>query len=208
MTTEQIAIGLKSSDPRVALNATVAARKILSRERSPPIDTFIEAGIVPLMVAALEKDDQSKLQFEAAWALTNIASGSSRQTNCVVAAGALPRFINLMSSPDANVREQAVWALGNIVGDGPVLREEAIRQGILQPLMNQVFVAPSVYFLRNVTWVLSNLCRHKNPPPSLEVIEKVVPTLMHLLTADDFEVSGMKQIESAVTVVQGHDRVL
>ncbi len=30
--------------------------------------------------------------------------------------GALPHFIQLLSSPNEKVREQAVWAIGNIAG--------------------------------------------------------------------------------------------
>lgn len=34
-----------------------------------------------------------------------------------------------------NVCEQAVWALGNITGDGPECRDFVIRSGIIDPLL-------------------------------------------------------------------------
>ena len=105
----------KSSEPATQLAAVQAARKLLSSDRNPPIDALINSGILPVLVGCLNASDNPSLQFEAAWALTNIASGTSQQTQAVVEANAVPLFLNLLASPHQNVCEQAVWALGKYI---------------------------------------------------------------------------------------------
>ncbi|KAL5274684.1 KPNA4 family protein [Megaselia abdita] len=174
-----------ASNPEQQLQAVQAARKLLSSDKNPPINDLINSDILPILVECLKRHDQPMLQFEAAWALTNIASGTSEQTNQVVQAGAVPLFLQLLLSPAQNVCEQAVWALGNIIGDGPHLRDYVIRQGVVQPLLAFIKSDIPISFLRNVTWVIVNLCRNKEPPPPFDTIQEILPALNMLIHHTD-----------------------
>lgn len=181
---------INSEDPAMQLIGVQEARKLLSKAKHPPLDVIIQSGAVPRIVKLLEVTDNVTMQFEAAWALTNIASGTSQQTRTVVEAGAVPLFVRLLSSDHSNVSDQAVWALGNITGDGSDLRDYVIKCGVIQPLI--ALIKPDVQLsnLRNITWTLSNLCRNKDPPPSDETVSLVLPTMTTLLHHNDKEVAS------------------
>jgi len=110
-----------------------ALRKLLSKETDPPIQEVINAGLVNRLVEFLELPAaHAALTYESTWALTNITSGSSEQTQSVIKAGAIPKLVKLISSSNLDTSETAIWTLGNIGGDSAECRDLVINGGALE----------------------------------------------------------------------------
>jgi hypothetical protein len=171
---------MQNSDatPNERLDAVRGVRRMLSVEENPPAKQLIESGILPLMIRFLTFDTEPMLQFEAAWALTNIAS--THYTAQVVNAGAMPGLVRLLECPTPNVREQAAWCIGNIAGDSIELRDVVLKSGALTSLLRNVSNPDSMSLLKNVVWAISNLCRG-TPKPDFVLIRDCIPAMNYAI---------------------------
>ncbi|KAF9897789.1 Importin alpha subunit (Karyopherin alpha subunit) (Serine-rich RNA polymerase I suppressor protein) [Lobosporangium transversale] len=142
--------------------------------------------------------DCPDLQYETAWVVTNIAAGTTQQTERLVNAGILaPLIHNLRVSRCVHVQTQTIWALGNISGDGPPFRDLILGSGALEVIIQLIEMCedPSVakdqkyMILRIAVWCVSNLCRGSGRcAPEWLQVTPAFPILRRLMYSDDVEI--------------------
>jgi len=130
----------------------------------------------------------NSFKFQAARVLIQIAAVSTEQTRAMIQAGVIPLLVNLLKSPVADVKEQAIQALGCIAAHYPDCRDGVLNCGALLPLL-QVLQESNQFssIFRCGVWTLSQFCSG-NPQPQFDVVKTALPTLAKLICIDDEEV--------------------
>lgn len=183
----QTALRVNSLNPLERYQGVRQFRMMLSVSGDIPIQAVIDTGVVPRLVEFLDSSNASyaTLQFEAAWALTNIASGTTEQTQVVVAAGAIPKFLQLLEHPQEEIREQGMWGLGNISGDRADFRDlilSTTETSVVSMFVRACEASHRKSTVRTGIWSLSNLCRGK-PRPSFHQISSAIPYISTVISS-------------------------
>eukprot|EP00923_Selenidium_pygospionis_P059532 GHVN01104758.1.p1 GENE.GHVN01104758.1~~GHVN01104758.1.p1 ORF type:complete len:532 (+),score=107.24 GHVN01104758.1:88-1683(+) len=189
LTVEQLPLlahNLQSSDFGEVYNACHGIRRLLSRKR-PPIDAVLQQqGLLAKLIQFTGDSSQTVLQFEAAWAITNICSGTSDQTRVVISSGAIPVLLQQLHSPAVDVMQQVVWALGNIAGDGPEFREVLFNCEIVTHILSLFQPNQNADIMALATWVVSNLCRQDTSKQcNLPRVEPLIRLLVSVLDSEN-----------------------
>ncbi|KAG0212913.1 Importin alpha subunit (Karyopherin alpha subunit) (Serine-rich RNA polymerase I suppressor protein) [Mortierella sp. GBA30] len=181
------------------LLAMVRIRKYLSlQDVLPRIDNVLALDSIHFFISFLNMSECPDLQYETAWVVTNIAAGTTAQTEKLVEAGILaPLIHNLRESRCVHVQTQTIWALGNISGDGPPYRDLILRSGALEIILRLIEMCddPNMQkdqkymILRIAVWCVSNLCRGSGRcAPEWLQVTPAFPMLRHLMYIDDTEI--------------------
>jgi len=178
---------LGKGTPAKKIEALQSLRQLLSCTAFPPVHVAVQAGVVPLLVDCLAFGASDDQLFEAAWCLTNIASGDPEQTRAVVPA--LPLLILHLGGKNAiHVVEQCAWALGNVAGEGEDLRDVLLRQGALPPLARHL-ASSQLTLARTAAWALSNIIKGPNPKATVELMKMdgIIDTIVRHISKGDEE---------------------
>lgn len=199
----EMAEKISSSNVKDIIEGAAEFRRLLSAEKTPPIDSVVMSGLIPLFVklanpenpmySTIAKENAAKLMHESAWVITNIASGNTSQTKPVVQAGGVKSLTLLLQVNDEELQDQAVWALGNIAGDCEETRDAVIKEGaaaIIIAMIQRFLDQPRVnmHLLKNAVWALSNMNRGRNPPPSIRHMELSLGALVRLVRVEEADV--------------------
>eukprot|EP00920_Eleutheroschizon_duboscqi_P032895 GHVT01079324.1.p1 GENE.GHVT01079324.1~~GHVT01079324.1.p1 ORF type:complete len:377 (-),score=25.22 GHVT01079324.1:478-1608(-) len=208
----------QSADARERADGTRTIRIMLSVMGAIPIQAVIDTGIVPVLVSHLgvPGPDNAELRLEAAWALTNIASGTPEQTEVVAKAGAIPGMLKMLKDPDEELKEQALWGLGNIAGDRALFRDAILQESTtLRDFIAAVSCSTRASLVKTGIWALSNLCRGR-PRPNLRLVAECIPLLTRLVhKLKDLEaqadccwaLDGIAETEEGIAYVVQHGAI-
>jgi importin subunit alpha-6/7 len=107
-------------------DAMVFLRRLLSKERNPPVDTFLATGALPHIIRGLTVGfNDHSLALESERILGYI---SHRHTAEVLGAGGAAPLVQLLNSDCIAVREEAIWCLGNLAGENAEARDMVLAQ--------------------------------------------------------------------------------
>jgi len=148
---------VSSSDDERLLPALTRLRRAVDTEEGDELSALIASDDMMMWLVNVVKDTSraTRLRFESAWLLTNVAS--TRHTQIVVSVDGVAPFIAPAYESDPDLVEQCVWCIGNIAGDNDALRDRALEEGALDAVLHVVTQPPSPSALRTAVWALTNL---------------------------------------------------
>lgn len=178
----------RSRESQIA--ASLYFRKKLAACQEPPSE--LVEPIICELIDCLRRPS-TELQLNAAWALTNLACGSRPETHRIIANGGVETLMQLASSMIGEVRDQAIWALGNLAADCSLCRERVRSVGLLGLLLMLLELPDyQTHEPRKIlTWCLANLLRGGVNDLDLPSVNRLLTQLHSTITTHQ---SGSEEI--------------
>jgi len=174
-------------------------RAQLSTRTRPPVQEALESEIPEALVSCFRRGLEAPAALEAAWVVTNLATGTSAQTAHLLELGLGQVLADGLNHPSMakwpELCDQLLWALGNMAGDPDVRVRDSLLSmgavGILGRLFSRMpdfeWNVPSrTQVLRSLTWLLSSLCRG-SPAPAFEEVACLIDYFVQVVAGSDDE---------------------
>lgn len=166
---------LTNPNKKICLMGIYGIRKLVS-QMNPSIDIIMDSGAISLIISCLSFDDSPQIQYEAAWTITNICTGSHSYIETIIEKGGLKGLTHMLLSNIDEVKEQALWGIGNIAADSSSCRNMILEGPTLQFLGKIVIDSQVLSLVKQGCWAASNICRTK-PTPPLGKVQILLPGL-------------------------------
>lgn len=175
----------------LVLMALTVLRRSLSSQIAPPVHILLKLDFIPLLLRHLDPEICPVATLaESTWILCNVLSGPRTAVDRAISLGAIPKLINVIRGDMLGVAENAIWALGNIAGEGEYYRDLLLSTDLPTVLYQLVMESPELHCaLSKVTaWVCGQLLKPAQPP------EHILKALYHILvTLYDMDDTDTKQ---------------
>jgi hypothetical protein len=180
-----------------ATASTKRIRKVLAAtgdKTSNAATEVVRAGLLTVFINAAQVPDGDRnadtyeplwsLKFELTWCINNLAV-NGKEADILESAGSLDTLSSLTFSPNPLVRDQAIWAVGNIAGGDAKYREAILYHSNLMKGLTENLIKPSsISLLNNTVWTISNLLQVGQNSELVRQMGGWVVEIMHWLSKD------------------------
>jgi importin subunit alpha-6/7 len=174
-----IELGLLLSDPNPAQQefALRVLKNIYLNGNELGFKLTMTIKIIPKIVIIASNSNSYECLKEAAWCLCNLASGPSYIANALMAEGTGLLCKTLITTSDKDIKEYAVWCIGNLAADSVCHRKALLDLGILEILIENY--SKLYYMLHTMLWAIKNLLEKGMP-----IKEATLKNLLKALNPD------------------------
>ncbi len=174
----------QNSDPNKLHSVLVFIRRTLGKLNNCGQD-YASLGLTAPLVELL-RSKVEQICLDAAWALTNLAAGSHDAVPQMRAMKAHHHLLALLATGNDAVKEQALWVLGNIVGDSAEARDEMVGTELVERLAEIISAKTAKLTLLQVAcWVISGVLKGR---PFFDRVKGLVERMGNLLYIADQDV--------------------
>jgi hypothetical protein len=180
---------IKNGDRLQKHQAIIYLRKLLSNQQNLPIQETIDFNGVPLLIELAKDTSELHLRLEATWCLANLVSGTTQQTLGLINKNIIQLFEQILDDPYNQIVEQAIWGLGNIIGDSIELRQLVVKSNVLNKLIFILNQNRGMNIQKHIIWCLSNALRIRpRKEPYVAMKNPVMALILAFKTYNDPEI--------------------